>query len=213
MFKILKRNDGVSLIELIAVMAMSTILIVISAIGVSAFYKRYKIITDFTALQTDAMACLQTIRNGYAFNRGEQFYGVANAKELKIIGYSDSWDTGTGIHITPPAGKEKATSDWLSFYLEDGIIRMNYVYKEVGVDSPKYIFPSRQDSDRIQVTRFAVRDANNTGNILPLTGFEPNDIPTLLHIELEARVKIREGKHPAPDEYKTISYSTYMVKK
>lgn len=213
MYKILKRNDGITLIELITVMVISTILIVISAVGVSAFYKRYKIITDYIALQTDAMACLQTIRNGYGFGRGDQFYGVTNARKLQIIGSTDSWGAGSGVLITPPTAKDYQMNDWLSFYLEDGVVRLNYVYNGVQVDSPRYIFPARHDRDKIQVTRFVVRDANATGSYLPLGNFGPDDKPTLLQVELDARVKIRDGIHPAPDEYKTISYSTYMVKK
>ncbi|MCB5271454.1 MAG: type II secretion system GspH family protein [Candidatus Cloacimonetes bacterium] len=207
----LKRNDGLSLIELIAVLAMSTILILISAVGVSVFYKRYKITSDFIALQTEAMNCLQTIRNGYGFNRGEEFYGVANAKELEIIG--TVWGVGTGVRITPPSSKPQQRSDWVSFYLEDGVIRMDYMYNGIGLNSPKYIFPAREDRDKIQVTRFVVSDGNSQGDILSLDTFQPKDLPILLRVELDARVVIRKGVRPAPDEYKTISYSTYMVKK
>lgn len=213
MYKILKANDGVTLIELITVMVISTLLILISAVGVSAFYKRYKITTDYIALQTDAMACLQTIRNGYGFGRGEEFYGVANARTLQITGSTDAGGAGSGIRILPPTAKDYQKNDWVSFYLENGVIRLNYVYNGVQVDSPQYIFPKREDAEKIQVTRFVVRDANGTGAYLPLANFEPNDVPTLLEIELDARVKIRDGVHPAPNEYRTISYSTYMVKK
>jgi len=185
----------------------------VSAVGVSVFYKRYKVVSDYIALQSDAMACLQTIRNGYGFNRGEEFYGVANARQLKIIGISNTWGGGSGIRILPPAAKDYQKNDWVEFYLENGVIRMNYVYNGVQVDTPQYIFPSREMMDKIQVTRFAVSDANISGGILPVESFGPEDIPTLLKVELDARVKIREGVHPAPDEYKTISYSTYMVKK
>lgn len=209
MFKILKRNAGVSLIELISVMVISTILIVISAVGVSAFYKRYKITSDYIALQTEAMACLQTIRNGYGFNRGENFFGVANARKLEIIGML--WGVGSGVRITPPSSTNR--DDWVSFYLDEGVIRMNYVYNGIGANRPQFIFPREAETDKIQVTRFVVSDANAFGEILSLDGFGSNDRPTLLHIELDARVKIRDGVRPAPDEYKTISYSTYMVKK
>lgn len=211
MFKILKRNDGVSLIELITVMVISTILIVVSALGVSAFYKKYKVITDYVALQTDAMACLQTIRNGYGFNRGENFYGVANAKKVQII--NQTYGVGSGIRITPPADRAQLETNWVTFYLDEGVVRMNYFYNGVQVDSPRYIFPAREDKDRIKVTRFDVRDANLDGAILPLDSFDAADIPAILQITLDARVKIRDGIHPAPDEYKSISYTTYMVKK
>ena len=117
MLKILKKNDGVTLIELITVLVISTILIMISAVGVSAFYKRFKIVSDYITLQTEGMACLQTIRNGYGFDRGDQFYGVANARQLKIIGSTDSWGAGSGIHILPPTAKDYQKNDWVSFYL------------------------------------------------------------------------------------------------
>nr|MDK2850423.1 hypothetical protein [Candidatus Cloacimonadota bacterium] len=213
MTSILKRNNGVTLIELVAVLAISTILIFVSGVGVSVFFKRYKVISDYTDLQTQAMAALQTIRNGHGFGRGEEFYGVANARRLQIIGATDVFGAGSGIKIYPPAAKDYQANDWVEFYLDGNAIRMNYVYNGVQVDSPQYIFPERDQLDKFQVTRFEVSDANGTGSILPLESLSNEDKPALLYVELDARVKVRDGVPPKPDEYKTISYSTYMVKK
>ncbi len=213
MFSIIKRNDGITLIELITVLVISTMLIMVSAVGVSTFYKRYKVISDYIDLQTQAMACLQTIRNGHPFGRGDEFYGVANARQLEIIGGSDSWGAGSGIRILPPAAKDYQKNDWVEFYLESGAIRMNYVYNGIQVDSPRYLFPPREMKDKIQVTKFEVRDANATGSILPLSSLSVTDMPALLSVELSARVMIRDNPHPEKDEYKTVNYSTYMVKK
>lgn len=213
MLRGLKRNDGFTLIELIVVLVLSTLLIMVSAVGISTFFKRFKVITDFIALQTDAMACLQTIRNGYAFGGGEEFYGVANARQLTITGNTNVGGVGSGIHILPPTSKDYQSSDWVEYYLDHGVIKMNYIYNGIQVDTPQYIFPPRELVDKIQVTRFAVSDANATGAILPVESFAPEDIPTLLKVELEARVLVRKNERPKPNEYKTISYSTYMVKK
>lgn len=213
MLRAIKRNDGITLIELITVMVISTLLIMVSAVGISTFYKRYKVITDFIALQTDAMACLQTIRNGYGFGGGAEFYGVANARQLTITGNTNTWGVGSGIHISPPSSKDYQASDWVEYYLDHGVIKMNYVYNGIQVDTPQYIFPDRELVDKIEVTRFAVSDANATGSILPVENFPPENIPTLLKVELDARVLVRENERPKPDEYKSISYTTYMVKK
>jgi type II secretory pathway pseudopilin PulG len=213
MFGILKRNNGITLIELIVVLIISTVLIMVSAIGVSVFYRRYKVVSDYTSLQTQAMAALQTIRNGHGFGRGEEFYGVANARSLQILGGTDVFGGGSGIRILPPAARDYQANDWVEFYLDGTAIRMNYVYNGVQVDTPQYIFPTRDQLDKIQVTRFEVYDANGTGSILPIESLSVEDRPALLRVELDARVKIRDGIHPKPDEYKTISYSTYMVKK
>jgi len=213
MLAILKKNNGITLIELITVLVISTVLILVSALGVSVFYRRYKIVSDFTELQAQGMACLQTIRNGYGFNRGEEFYGVANARRLEITGGSDQWGSGSGIKILPPAARDYQANDWVEFYLDGTAIRMNYVYNGIQVDTPQYIFPKRDEQDKIQVTRFQVSDANAGSAILPVDSLDEASRPALLLVELDARVKIRDGVHPEPNEYKTISYSTYMVKK
>lgn len=210
MRKVLQNNRGTTLIELITVLVISTLLIMASAAAISTFYRRYKVINDFVDLQTGAMEAIMYIRNGYPMNRGEQFYGVVNAKRCEIIGTSESWGAGNGIKIYPPSKTDLQANDWVIFYRDGKSIRVNYMFNGVQVDSPKYLFPPRQMWDRMEVTKFTVADANASGAQMPISEDNKN---TVFKVELEARVKVKEGDRPNKTEYKTVSYSTYMVRK
>lgn len=210
MRKVLKQNSGSTLIELITVMVISTLLIMASAAAISTFYRRYKFINEFVDLQKGAMEALMIIRNGYAMNRGEQFYGVANAKKCEIVGTSEQWGAGNGIKIYPPSKTDLQGNDWITFYRDGKSLRVNYMYNGVQVDSPQYLFPPRQLWDRMEVTKFIVSDANSTGGLLPVTDDNKN---TIFRVELEARVKVKDAEQANEIEYKSVSYKTYMVRK
>lgn len=209
MFKLLKNENGVTMIELITVMVISTMLIMVSAVGISTFFRSYKRLNDFIDLQKEAMECLDTIKNGYAVGRGDQFYGVNNAKTLTItnLGAQEGW--GTGIKITPPITSALQAQDMIRFYYSDKAVKASYIYNGVQVDRPVFIFPKRQDRDKIEVTKFAVADGNSGNISLP-----PEAVGlSLLKVELEARVMVKDSPFPNQIEYRTIKYRTYMVRK
>lgn len=212
MFRSLKNERGITLIEVITVLLISTILIMVSGMAISVFFRRYKVINDYLELQKGAMECLETIRSGYSMNRGEQFYGVANAKTIEITGVSDTWNAGSGIKVYPPTYADFQLNDMVHFYLEDGTIKVNYIYNGVQVSSAQNLFPSREMRDKMQVTRFSVANANGTGGILSLSDVVDTDL-RILEVELEARVRVKDAPLPNQVEYKTINYRTYMVKK
>lgn len=212
MIKSLKNNRGMSLIELITVMLISTILIMVSGVAISAFFRRYKVINEFLELQQGAMECLETIRSGYSLNRGEQFYGVANAKTMELVGSADIWNAGTGIKIYPPTYADYQKNDMIQFYLDEGAIKVSYIYNGIQVNSPQYLFPSRDMRDKIRVTKFSVANANAGGAILNLNDTADNQL-RILEIVMEARIKVKDAPLPNQIQYKTINYRTYMVKK
>jgi len=212
MFGTLKNERGTTLIEIIVVMLISTLLILVSAIAISAFFRRYKVINSFIDLQKGALECISTIRDGYPMNRGEQFYGVANARSMQITGTSDSWNAGSGIKIFPPIYADFQNNDMVHFYLESGVIKVNYIYNGIQVNTPQHLFPTRDMQDVMQVTRFTVADANATGSILPLSEVVDTEL-RIIEINMEARVKVKDAPLPNQIEYKTINYRTYMVRK
>ncbi|HPF08108.1 MAG: type II secretion system protein [Candidatus Cloacimonetes bacterium] len=212
MFRNLKNQRGITLIEVITVLLISTILIMVSGVAVSAFFRRYKVINDYLELQKEAMECLSTIRNGYPMNRGEQFYGVANADSMTITGSSGSWYAGSGIRIIPPRSTDYNRNDMVHFYLEDKAIKVKYTFNNIQVSAPEFLFPSRDMRDKIEVTHFYVSDGNHNGSILPLSEVSGTGLK-IIKINMEARIKVKDAPLPNKVEYKTINYSTFMVKK
>jgi len=212
MQKILKSNRGITLIELITVLVISTILIMASGMAISVFFRRYKEINAYMDLQKEAMKCLNVIKNGYPMREGEDFYGVANANEIEITGSSQAWNEGTGIKIIPPFSQTYQSGDMVHFYLDHGVIKVKYSYKGTQTSSAQYLFPTRDMQNTMEVTRFSVSNANAEGELLPLQLVRQDGL-IILKIVLEARVLIKDAKLPRNRVYKTVSYSTYMVKK
>jgi prepilin-type N-terminal cleavage/methylation domain-containing protein len=212
MRKILKSEAGFSLIELIAVMAISTVLIMVSASAISVFFNKYKEINAFVRLQTEAVKTLDVIRNGYPVGSGQyqQFYGVSNAKALEITGRAAEAGKGTGIKIYPPISSDFQKFDFMHIYLENKAIRVNYSFNGVQVDSPRYLFPSREELGEYEVTKFVVGNANEYGDVSPLT--LGTDL-ALLEVEVEIRALLKKGAMPHLNKYKTVNFRTMMVKK
>lgn len=208
----LKNERGFTLIELIAVMVISVVLILISATVLSTFYRRYKSLNDMLELQKGAMKCLSVIKNGYPMNRGEQFYGVTNAKTLEITGRGGSWNSGTGIKVTPPQYTDAQRNDMVHFYLEDNAIKVKYIYNGVEVNAAQYLFPERSDRERTKVTRFEVINANQAGQLIPLNDIVDTDLH-IIEVILEAQVLVRNNPLASKREYKKVDYRTFMVMK
>ncbi|HOH98628.1 MAG TPA: prepilin-type N-terminal cleavage/methylation domain-containing protein [Candidatus Cloacimonadota bacterium] len=212
MRRILKSEAGFSLIELISVMAISTVLILVSASAISVFFNKYKEINAFVRLQTEAVRCLDVLRNGYTVGSGQfqQFYGVSNAKFVEITGRADEAGKGTGIKILPPISNDYQKNDFMHIYLDNKAIRVNYTFNGVQVDSPRYLFPSREELGDYEVTKFTIGNANQYGQISPLSlGTET----TLLEVEIEARALLKKGPMPNQNKYKTVNFRTLIVRK
>lgn len=212
MFRSVKNERGFTLIELISVMAISVVLILVSATVLSTFYRRYKSLNDTLELQKNAMKCLNVIKNGYALGRGEQFYGVANAKALEITGSSEVWNAGSGIKIRPPIYADFQRNDMVHFYLDENIIKVKYIYNGVEVSAPVYLFPERSDRNRIKVTKFEVSNANQTGQLIHLNDVIDTDLH-IIEVYMEAQIMVRDNPLALKREYKKVDYRTFMVMK
>ncbi len=194
MRKLLPNQYGFTLIEVISVITISTLLILISAVGLSVYFAKYKELNTWVELQKDALACINTIKTGVAVGdpvNGE-FYGVANAKRLEIMGGIFNSDTGTGIICYPPVTDISQDIDKAQFYFDGEAVRVNYVYKGVSLASPKYLFPEEGALDRIQVTNFRVKRLNQSNETI------------LIQVDLSAKVEVRDGY------FKEVNFSTNM---
>lgn len=206
MKRLIKTNSGFTLVELIAVMVISTLLIVIAGVGLSVFFAKYQELNAYVELQKDAVEFLNILKNGYNVGHGNsiQFNGVASARKLEITGRTNENGKGNGIKITPPTTEMYARIDMVHFYLYEGVIRVNYINQGIQVNTPAYIFPKRAERDRVTIEDFKVSDANVNEDIYVPKEDEPLCV---LKVELKAKVKVSEGK------YRHVNFSTIMAMK
>lgn len=192
---ILGKQRGVSLVEVIVVMLISTMLIVIAGLGIGAFFRKYKELNAWAELQKDALECLDLIKNGVAVGSGNniEYYGVTNAMKLQLTNTTSS--TSNSIKITPPSPQGLETTDYAHFYLYDGVVRCTYVYHGIQAASPLYVFPKRENMDRMTVDKFEITKINEENDLLAI------------RVELFARVET------GTDQYRTVRFRTKMVKK
>jgi len=221
MISILRNEKGVTLIELISVVLISTVLIAVSAVGVIAFYNSYNKISSYISLQQGVTETLHLIRYGMRmpatdsnllgvqeYNPAEdQFWGISNAKEIELSNFQSFMGYSDRIKMIPAASIHG--NDYLEYYLDSGTIRATYIYKGNRVPSPLYIFPKKKDADLVEVTSFKITNENDG---LYFRLLENNPV-TLVGIEIEARVLLKDDPLPYKREYQTVKYKSTIAKK
>ncbi len=192
---VLRKQRGVTLVEVIVVMLISTMLILIAAVGIGTFFRKYRELSAWAELQKDGLDCLNQIKNGIAVGNGNnmEYIGVTNAMKLQLT--NTTTNSSSGLKITPPTTQEFGSPDYAHFYLYDGVVRCTYVHHGIQAASPAYVFPKPENLDNMIVDRFVVSKANTESDLLAV------------QVELHARVKTGE------DRYRTIKFKTKMAKK
>lgn len=194
MKRILTNQKGITLIELISVMSISLMLILISAVGLSVFFSKYRELNTWVEMQRDAMNCLSTMKMGVPVGtqRETEYYGITNARKLRLMGALYGSGTGTGIICLPPISDVSQSIDKSQFYFDGNAVRVNYVYRGVQIGSPQYLFPSRENLDIVEVQNFKVTQENSGSEVM------------VVRVDLTARVEL------SPKKFRTISFSTRM---
>ncbi|HOR02946.1 MAG TPA: prepilin-type N-terminal cleavage/methylation domain-containing protein [Candidatus Syntrophosphaera sp.] len=192
---ILGRQRGVTLAELVVVMAISVILIFAAALGIGTFFRKYRELTAWAELQKDALDCLNLIKNGVPVGNAQdmEYYGVANALNMRLL--NTTTNSSTDLRIIPPTDKGLETLDYAQFYLYDGAVRCRYVHRGVQVASPLYIFPKKENLGEMIVDKFLFTKVNPDQDVL------------VLQVELHARVKTGANR------YRSVKFTTKMAKK
>ena len=192
---ILARQNGVTLIELIVVMAISVLLLLISGLGIGTFFRTYKELTAWTKLQQDALNCLNLIKNGVPVGTGTdtEYIGVINAMTLELT--NTTTNVSTGLKVIPPSASDIYKFDNAHFYLYNGAVRCTYVHHGVQVASPIYVFPKEEDLDDIIIDKFLFTKVNPEQNVY------------VVQVELNARIKT------GADRYEMVKFKTKMAKK
>lgn len=170
-------------------------LIMVSALGIGLFFRKYKELNAWAELQKEAWECLNTIKNGVQVGQGEnmEFIGITNAMTLALT--NTTTNSGTAIKVSSPSSQGAETTDYAHFYLMDGCIRCMYLYHGVQAASPLYIFPTQKNRDKIIVDKFLITKVNPDRDLLAV------------QVELNARIKTGTGS------FRAVKFKTKMVKK
>jgi len=203
--KLLGNQQGFTLVEVISVLVISTLLILVAAVGLSVFFGKYQELNAYVELQKDGAEFLNYLKNGYNVGSGNniQFNGIASATALEITGRTEDAGKGNGIKITPPR-REEFPNDFIHFYLYEGVIRANYMYNGIQVNTPAYVFPKRALRDKIKIESFKIGDANAYNAIFP---YKENEKLCVVDVELKAKVIINKNTT------RSIHYKTVMAMK
>lgn len=203
--QISSNQKGFTLIEMISVLLISTLLILVAGVGLSVFFGKYQELNAYVELQKDTTEFLSFIKNGYNVGSGNniQFNGVVNARALEITGRTNEAGKGNGIKIIPPL-REEYPNDFMHFYLQEGIIRANYMYNGVQVNSPAFIFPKRALKEKVKIIEFKVGDANAYNALFP---YKPDEKLCVVTVEIKAKVETSAKK------FRNVSFSTVMAMK
>ena len=110
-FQPLRSQRGVTLVEVIVVMLISTMLIMVAALGIGVFFRKFKELSAWAELQKDGWECLNTIKNGISVGTANdmEFIGVANAVEIKLM--NTIGNTSSGVEITTPSNSTNYPPD------------------------------------------------------------------------------------------------------
>lgn len=208
MNNVIKNERGSTLIEVISVIIVTVVMISSAVYGIVAFYKSYRRISDFVALQQEAMEMMVTIQNGIDTDEfvDANFMGVANAKSLKIINYSSYLNKGDGVEVTPPKSSPIETNDKMVFILENGVVNAYWTYRGRSV-GPHRVFPSEQYEHLIDIVEFSVSDPTRG------IGFAMGQNLGIIQVNLEARVRLNDNPRPSQQEFRSIHFRTLMARK
>lgn len=204
--KIRFRDDGFSIIELMAVLMISTVIFLGATIAVSTFLLKFQELQRISVLNREAFNCLQVIKHGVTVEIGgkTQFMGVTNANEAELSGNFIDGGGRTALILKPPVSHSDYSShDEIKIYTSDGYVRYDqYVFgAEHTISRERYIFPKLVSSKNriMEVTKLTFRNINPTANTLKV-----------VKVELEARIEISRAEK-GKRNYHTVRYETLMA--
>lgn len=204
--KIRFRDDGFSLLELIAVLMISTVIFLGASIAVSTFLLKFQELQRISVLNREAFNCLQVIKHGVTVEIGgqTQFMGVINADEAELSGNFVDGGGRTALLLKPPVShSEYSTHDEIKIFVSDGYVRYEqFVFGASGTTSDeRYIFPKRVSNKNkiMEVTKLTFRNGNPIAQTLKV-----------VKVELEARIEISRAEK-GKRNYHTVRYETYMA--
>jgi len=192
--KHIKSEAGFSLVEIITVTLLMAMLITTAAIGISIFFGKMLEINRWIELQEDAIECLNSIKNGVSVGTGnnQQYYGVANAKTMRLVASGIGGGGAYKLVCNPPAEDIMYTGDLVEFFFDGDHVRYRTVYAGSGSQN-QYLFPSRNKKEYMKVTQFSLNQYNSGSDM------------KVVRVVLNARVETSKNK------YRYVRFSTLMA--
>jgi prepilin-type N-terminal cleavage/methylation domain-containing protein len=206
MKRMIFNEKGFTLTETVAVIAISSLLILTAAVGIGVFFRKYQELSAYVDLQKDMVSFLNVLKYGQHIGSRSsdiEFMGITSARELKLIRMTTIPGVSKGIEIKPPIS-DLYPNDYVRYYLQDGFIKMEYRHRGTDSSSPTILFPEKGLKDRVIIEDFLISDANANNAIFK---YRPNEKLCVINVDFKAKVKIRQN------EFKSVHYKTIMAMK
>lgn len=201
---LLKSESGFTLVEVLSVTLIMGFLIASAAIGFSVFFSKFRELSRWAELQSEAFESLQQIKNGILVGSGEntRFLGVSSANRLELVASGiGGIQGGYKLICYHPAqlnliqGQIDVTlEDRVEFWYDRRAIRATTRIYGMPSSNAAYLFPPQEKTDYMEVTKFII----SAGEIV---GGEVKSVK----IELSARVETGKKR------YRYVNYSTIMA--
>ena len=190
----LRNNRGLTLTEMVAAFAVSTILIGLAAIAIITFYTKFRELSYFAELQQLAFDAVETVKYGYPIRDQDEyiFLGVSNAKSITLDALSGGWGAFSGVTVIPDRSAPGHSNDYVRYFWD----RNSKSLRVQGLYGIRYFedqfFPKRGD-DKIEVTYFNLTSPTGAAN------------PRVVKLEMKAEIRVSE------DKVREVSYTTTIA--
>jgi prepilin-type N-terminal cleavage/methylation domain-containing protein len=218
-------DRGFTILELIAVMAISTVIFSAVYIVLSMWSLRFEQLSRIAILNEKAYDCIMTMKHGLAVEEDNsnryQFLGLTNANKVSLSGNNETAQTEAGEYISGSSGVVfKPPKNQTVQSAQDSVVislnRRGYVEFNAfvfGIDSYQtrnvQIFPKHDNSnmfvDKLVFSKvpdpYAAQDLNN-------------HYIDMVRIYIKAGVHLSDGENklfnPYPDPY-YVEYETFIA--
>lgn len=206
-------DHGFTIIELVAVLVLSTVVMAGSYLTISTFLLKFQQLQRISSLNREAFECMQILKHGITVDVANttHFMGIANADEANLSGnYSNGGRSE--ISLKPPSFHSLySENDYINIFAKDGYVgyKKNVYNSAYTPNKEQYIFPRNGNSRNqlMEVTKLVFNNADPVPDINPDSGMPELKIIKVL---LEARVEISRDDNNDP-VWHNVSYETYMA--
>lgn len=119
-----KAESGFTLTEVLAAVAVSTVLIAMAAVAIFTFYTKFNELSLYSRLQQDAFHTMENMKYGYPVEFEAQqyyFYGIANARSVTLPETGGLIGSSTAIRINPGVDEDYESDGyrpWIQYYFD-----------------------------------------------------------------------------------------------
>jgi prepilin-type N-terminal cleavage/methylation domain-containing protein len=217
-----KVDSGFTLLELLATIAISTLVFLTAAIVLSMWGIRFQQLSRIAKLHDQAYDCIQTIKHGKIITEDSgiksQFIGVINASSMSAYGNSITYYSQSGEYVSgfsglkfkPPTNHSAfGTNDEVTISLRQGFVTLNadvYGLSDNASHNVK-LFPEdvKSKNRNIYVESLVFAPLSNSA--------DPDDLE-IVRVILKAKIELSDGNSELysayPNPY-TVEYETFIA--